>query len=94
VLQALKNFTDLFRHVETELRASGRYFERNRGVFSYGLENIDFVEDVGLPRTQRVVLEKTGEIFNGVRRRSLELLGEDAGGDLPLTRMMTPNPIF
>ncbi len=94
VLQALQNFTDLFRHVETELRASGRYFERNRGVFSYGLENIDFVEDVGLPRTQRVVLEKTGEIFNGVRRRSLELLGQDAGADLPLTRMMTPNPIF
>lgn len=93
VLQALQNFSDLFQQVQAHLEESGRYHARNRGVFSYGLENIDFIEDVGLPRSQRVVLEKTGEIFNGVRRRASELLGREAGPDLPLTTMMTPRPL-
>ncbi|MBW2394835.1 MAG: tryptophan 7-halogenase [Deltaproteobacteria bacterium] len=96
ILQALQNFSDLFRAAEVHVRERGEYHQRNLGVFSHGLENIDFIEEVGLPRSQRVILEKTGEIFNGVRRRGLELLGRDVDADtsLPLTTMMTPRPIF
>ncbi len=96
VLQALSNFADLFRAAEAHLRERGDYHRSNQGIFSYGLENIDFIEQVGLPRSQREVLEKTAEIFNGVRRRGLELLGREGDSDapLPLTSMMTPNPLF
>ena len=93
VLQGLSNFADLFRKVEARLRDNGDYHRRNRGAFSHGLENIDFLEEVGLPRSSRAVLEKTAEIFNGVRRRGLALLGREAGEDLPLSAMMTPRPL-
>lgn len=96
ILQALQNFADLFRAAEANVRERGEYYSRNLGVFSYGLENIDFIEEVGLPRSQRVILEKTGEIFNGVRRRGLELLGREVDGErsLALTTMMSPRPLF
>lgn len=93
VLQALQNFSELFQGAETHLRERGLYHRCNRGVFSYGLENIDFVEEVGLPRTQRSVLEKTAEIFNGVRRRGLALQDREAQEHLALTTMMTPRPL-
>ena len=96
VLQALGNYADLFRQVEGHLRGSDLYHRRNEGVFSYGLENIDFVEAVGTERNQREVLGKTAEIFNGVRAQALRLLDrpEEADGPpLPLTTLMLPRPI-
>jgi flavin-dependent dehydrogenase len=93
VLQALQNFAELFQQTEAHLRKKGEYYRNNLGLFAYGLENIDFVEEVGLPRTQRVVLEKTAEIFNGVRRRGLALQEREAQENLALTTMMTPRPL-
>ena len=57
-------------------RPRARYYRANLGGFSFGLEFIDFVEEIGQPRTRRQVLEKTGEIFNSVYLRTRELLGE------------------
>ncbi|MCP3984572.1 MAG: NAD(P)/FAD-dependent oxidoreductase [bacterium] len=96
ILQALQNFSDLFRAAETRVRERGEYHCSNLGVFSHGLENIDFIEQVGLPRSQQEIHEKTGQIFNDVRRRGLELLGRemDAQAQLPLTTMMTARPLF
>jgi flavin-dependent dehydrogenase len=86
LLQGLTNFARLFRSVEAHLRECGTLHRANRGRFSSGLENIDFVEEVGLPRTRRKMLKKAGELFNVVRGRALDLLevSPDAGLRAPL----------
>ena len=82
VLRSLENFSALFRKAEAHLRERDLYYRRNRGVFSYGLENIDFLNQIGLPRTRRETLEQAQRTFNVVRRDALTLLGE-RGGDEP-----------
>lgn len=81
VLQALRNFAGLLRAVESSLRARDLYFRRNAGEFSCGLENIDFVTEVGTPRKRREVLRKTEEIFNLVLSRASELIGQDGASE-------------
>jgi hypothetical protein len=78
------------------LRANGQYFRCNRGRFSPGLENIDFVNQVGTPRSRREVLEKTEQVFNMVLGQATELLGESARDDgrhLPLQSFMSEQPL-
>jgi flavin-dependent dehydrogenase len=89
VLRAMENFTALFGRAEASLRAGNAYHRKNRGVFSYGLENIDFLPQIGLPRSQRETLEQAERTFNVVRRDALALLGEDAGPDWPLRSFVT-----
>ncbi len=81
VLLAMENFARLFQKAEGRLREQGDYHRRNRGVFSYGLENIDFLDRVGLPRTRRETLEQAARTFNVVRRDALALLGEPGGDE-------------
>jgi flavin-dependent dehydrogenase len=97
VLQAMANFTKLFEKARRHLEAEGHYHRGNRGRFSFGLEFIDFVEEVGRPRARRDVLGKTAEIFNSVYLRARELLGkpEDAppAEPMPLTSFMVDRPL-
>jgi hypothetical protein len=86
VLQAMRNFAALFEKTRRRLEAEGKYHRANRGGFSFGLEFIDFIEEVGLPRSQRQVLAKTAEIFNSVYRRTRALL--DEGAQAPRTAAM------
>ena len=89
VLRAMDNFAELFGRAEESLRERGAYYRKNRGMFSYGLENIDFLPQIGLPRTQRETLEQAERTFNIVRRDGLALLGQDAGPDWPLRSFVT-----
>ncbi len=94
VLQALRNFSLLFRQVEASLRDRGLYHRANVGGFSYGLENIDFVDQVGTTRSRRDVLRKTEQIFNRVLCRAHELLGEEeATVHRPLQSFMSEQPL-
>jgi hypothetical protein len=88
VLAALDGFAALFVRAEASLRARGLYYRSNRGVFSRGLENIDFLEEIGLPRSRRQTFEQLARTFNGVRHRALELIDDGSARpreDLPLT---------
>ena len=94
VTQAMRNFADLFRRVEQSLRSNGTYFRGNHGNYSYGLENINFVDRVGTPRSRREVLQKTEEIFNLVLARANELLGESVSEDRrSLQSFMSEQPL-
>jgi hypothetical protein len=55
------------------LRREERFYARNLGEFSFGLENIDFIPSVGLKRSRKEVLAKQEEIFNTVRRQLIAL---------------------
>ena len=89
---------DLCRDVAQVMRDEGRFYARNTGEFTYGLDNIDFVSEVGLPRSRRRVLEKQTEIFNTARRSAAELLGRPGASDmmppLPLSAFVGSQPIL
>jgi flavin-dependent dehydrogenase len=89
VLAAMENFAKLFGRAETVLRERGDYYRKNAGMFSYGLENIGFLDQIGVPRSQRTTLRQARDTFNQVRRDGLALLGEDAGDDWPLQSFVT-----
>jgi flavin-dependent dehydrogenase len=90
VLRVLENFAALFRRVEASLRERGAYHRRNSGVFSCGLENIDFLPEIGLERSRRRTLEQAERTYNRVRRDALALLGEATDGpDWPLSAFVT-----
>jgi len=97
VLQAMRNFAALFEKTCRRLEAEGSYHRANLGRFSFGLEFIDFVHEIGEPRSRRRVLEKTGEVFNSVYLRTRELLGEPepaaATAAMPLTSFMVERPL-
>jgi flavin-dependent dehydrogenase len=98
VLQALRNFADLFRQVERELEARGDYGRSNTGRFYHGLSHIDFAERVGTDRSESEVMATTLEIFNGVRARAACLLGEasapDAVAPLPMSAFLGRRPVL
>jgi flavin-dependent dehydrogenase len=89
VLGVLDNFRGLFQRIEAELDAQGAYHRKNRGMFSYGLENIDFLPKVGLPRTREETLEQAARTFNIVRRDACRMLGREPGEAWPLQAFVT-----
>ncbi len=89
VLGAMDNFRALFRRAEAKLVADGAYHRRNLGAFSYGLENIDFLTDIGLPRSRKTTLEQAARTFEVVRRGGCALLGEAPGEPWPLQAFVT-----
>jgi hypothetical protein len=97
ILRALGNFNDLFQRVAESMRARGDFYRMNQGVFTPGLDHLDFLVRVGQARPRREVLEKTEEIFNSVRRRALLLLDPDADRDpdevLPLQALLSADSL-
>jgi flavin-dependent dehydrogenase len=89
VLGVLDNFRSLFQRIEAELVARGAYHRKNCGVFSYGLENIDFLPKIGLPRSRQETLEQAAHTFNIVRRDACAVLGREAGEAWPLQAFVT-----
>ena len=81
ILHALANYNELFRKVAESLVARGEFYRMNQGIFTPGLDHLDFLMRVGLVRPRREVMEKTEQIFNSVRRRALLMLGADARRD-------------
>jgi hypothetical protein len=79
VLGVLDNFRALFERAEKHLVQRGAYHRKNRGVFSYGLENIDFLPQIGLPRSRKTTLDQAARTFEIVRRNACALLGEEPG---------------
>ncbi|MCZ6465075.1 MAG: tryptophan 7-halogenase [Proteobacteria bacterium] len=96
VLQSLRNFSDLFQQCEAALRTRGEYFRENEGCFYHGLNHIDFVEEVGQPRTRKEVFRRQAKIFNSVRNQLLSILDRESGEcheELPLTTFLLDRPL-
>lgn len=74
ILNALSNFSDLFRNVEHHMRTQGVYYQSSSGCFSHALQGVNWVEEVGLPREIRHQFTRLSEIFNKTRHQALDLL--------------------
>jgi flavin-dependent dehydrogenase len=97
ILQALRNFADLFRKVEDRLRERGQLHRGNLGGFSQPLRSIDYAAEIGTPRSRDAVLARTAAAFNAIRSRALDLLDDAPAptprAPLPLPSFMTSRPL-
>jgi flavin-dependent dehydrogenase len=93
VLQALRNFRDLFAHMASELMRNGTYYRHNLGRYNDGTDLLYFQQEIGQPRKRRDINARTEEIFKFVHREALEVLGTRAGGELPLYEFMEERPL-
>jgi flavin-dependent dehydrogenase len=96
ILQALRNFADLFRKVENRLRERGQLHRMNLGGFSQPLRSIDYTAEIGTPCSREEVLARTAAAFNAIRGRALDLLDDApaaARPPLPLPAFMTSRPL-
>jgi hypothetical protein len=77
VLAQLANFNRLFATASSRMRARGTYHRGNEGGFSLPLRSIDFVADVGRPRTRKQILRAVSAISNTTRAGVVSLLDDD-----------------
>lgn len=99
MIQGLANFSRLFQRLEAGFRERGMIHRANLGRFSTGLDVVDFIHELGAPRTRRQVMRTTEAIFNTIRERALDLLadlGEPAAPAerrLPLYDFLLASPL-
>lgn len=99
MLQGLTNFSSLFQRLEAGFRRQGMIHRANLGRFSTGLDVVDFIHELGAPRSRRQVMRTTESIFNTIRERALDLLadlGEPAAPSerrLPLYDFLLATPL-
>ncbi len=74
ILTQMENFSRLFRTASDELQARGTYYRGNHGAWAHPLRAIDFVADVGRPRSRKQVLRALSEICNRTRAAVVGLL--------------------
>lgn len=78
VLQALRNFNRFFRAAALEMQAKGTYWRANLGNWVLnGAEAFGVPAQLGLPRTNKDVNDKTELIFNKAREGVLKLLANE-----------------
>ncbi len=78
ILEGQEKFAALFQKLSVELQAQGNYYRSNLGQFTYGIEHIDWLDEIFAPRKRRRIMEINVSLFNLIRDRAHRLLyGED-----------------
>ncbi len=98
ILNALSNFSSLFVQLTEHLKEQGEYFSSNRGHFTNALEGVDWLEEVGTPKSLHQELKRLSQIFNFSRQSALTLsMSDQASNDekpfLPLSQFLTPHSL-
>ncbi|MCB9569221.1 MAG: NAD(P)/FAD-dependent oxidoreductase [Myxococcales bacterium] len=79
ILDGQERFAALFHKLGVELKRQGNYYRSNLGQFTYGIEHIDFLDEIFAPRSRRRVMEVNVALFNLIRDRAHRILhGPDA----------------
>ncbi len=76
ILNALSNFSHLFKKLERQLVENGEYFRMNGGEFTNALEGMGWADRVGISQGPHQELKRLNEIFNSNRQQALDLLQE------------------
>lgn len=94
----IESFAGLFQRVERQLRAEGRYYDKNLGAFTGHLPTMEGQEHLGESDSEKQALARTEKAFHHVRRRALELLGRaDLAADarqLSMRHFMLGRPVL
>ena len=93
VLNALSNFSHLFKRVEQHLHHTKTFYRGNLGNFTNAVEGVEWLEEVGQPQTPRQFFTRLHEIFNGCQEQANQLLGTSATvNPFPLSHFLTLQP--
>src|SRR6185369_15594547 len=84
VLQALRNFSELFQKLVRELKAKDQLHRSNLGHYNDGTDLLYFQREIGAERKKGAVNTRTEEIFNFCLAEARRILGEDAAEKLEL----------
>ncbi len=90
VLNALSNFSQLFKRVEQHLHYTKSFYRGNLGNFTNAVEGVEWLEEVGQPQTPRQFFTRLHEIFNCTQEQANQLLGKyKTEQPLPLSHFLT-----
>ena len=97
ILNALSNFSQLFKKLEDQMKEKGTYFEMNSGHFTNALEGMDWADQIGTPQGTHQELKRLHGILNASRQQALDLLGrcqkEVEAGPLSLSQFLVPRAL-
>jgi hypothetical protein len=93
VLQALRNFNELFQKLVRELEAKGQYHRSNLGHYNDGTDLLYFQGEIGKERKKGAVNQRTEEIFNFCLTEANRILGVEGESKLELSRFMEEAPL-
>lgn len=97
ILNALSNFSELFKKLEERMKDSGEYFHMNRSEFTNALEGMGWADQVGITQGRHQELKRLNEIFNANRQQALELLDgtppDSVRGPLSLSEFLVPRTL-
>ncbi|TFG66076.1 MAG: NAD(P)/FAD-dependent oxidoreductase [Nitrospirales bacterium] len=93
VLNALSNFSQLFKRVEQHLHHTKSFYRGNLGNFTNAVEGVEWLKEVGQPQTPRQFFTRLHEIFNCCQEQANQLLGtSETVNPLPLSHFLTLRP--
>lgn len=79
ILEGQEKFAAMFGKLGVELGKQGNYHRSNLGQFTYGIEHIDWLDEIFAPRKRRRIMEVNVNLFNLIRERAHRVLyGPDA----------------
>jgi flavin-dependent dehydrogenase len=93
VLQALRNFSELFQKLVSELEASGQYHRKNLGEYNDGTDLLYFQQEIGRERKKGAVNQRTEEVFNFCLTEAHRILGGQGKRELELAQFMEQAPL-
>lgn len=97
ILNALSNFSNLFKKLEGRMMETGEYFRMNEGEFTNALEGMEWADQVGNSQGSHQELKRLNQIFNANRQQALELLGgcqeETVQRHLSLSQFLVPQAL-
>jgi len=74
ILEMQESFADLFHKLGVELHRQGNYYRSNLGQFTYGIDHIDWLDEIFEPRPRRRIMEVNLGLFNMIRERAHAIL--------------------
>jgi flavin-dependent dehydrogenase len=97
ILNALSNFSHLFKKLEGRMKENGDYFRLNEGGFTNALEGMEWTDQVGISQGLHQELKRLNEIFNANRQQALDLLEvsqeENVRRHLSLSQFLVPHAL-
>lgn len=74
ILQMQERFAEMFAKLTAELHQQGNYYRSNSGRFTYGIDHIDWLDEIFAPRPRRRIMEVNLGLFNWVREQAYSIL--------------------
>jgi len=90
VLSALENFSRMIQRLVVDLKAKDQLHRSNLGHYNDGTDLLYFQKEIGAERKKGAVNQRTEEIFKFCLDEAKRILGDGAGSEPELAKLMEP----